>query len=175
MYRSCPLVQNFAKQGLKIRIRKESGPRPSRYTSSKRKNIRKASHTSEEEEEDEEEEEEFEELEDEYPPSKNNKDEDNIQMTTPSSISNKRRLSLSYLLDYNETNNIPRKTISSTNSIDHYKLAPLSSPSTTTTTNYHSNSKLYDDHSIDLPPIQRHFNLPPIQQHFHFHRNKQQY
>lgn len=61
MYRSCPLVQNFAKQGLKIRIRKESGPRPSRYTSSKRKNIRKASHTSEEDEE-----EEYEELEDEY-------------------------------------------------------------------------------------------------------------
>lgn len=42
MYRSCPLVQNFAKQGLKIRIRKESGPRPSRYVHSKRKTIRKA-------------------------------------------------------------------------------------------------------------------------------------
>lgn len=46
MYRSCPLVQNFAKQGLKIRIRKESGPRPSRYVHSKRKTIRKAIHTS---------------------------------------------------------------------------------------------------------------------------------
>ncbi|KAK4512513.1 uncharacterized protein ATC70_003214 [Mucor velutinosus] len=45
MYRSCPLVQNFAKQGLKIRIRKESGPRPSRYVHSKRKTIRKAIHT----------------------------------------------------------------------------------------------------------------------------------
>jgi hypothetical protein len=40
MYRSCPLVQNFAKQGLKIRIRKESGPRPSRYINSKRKKIK---------------------------------------------------------------------------------------------------------------------------------------
>jgi hypothetical protein len=56
MYRSCPLVQNFAKQGLKIRIRKESGPRPSRYIHTKRKDIRKAiqappSETSEEDEE----------------------------------------------------------------------------------------------------------------------------
>ncbi|KAI8644812.1 velvet factor-domain-containing protein [Parasitella parasitica] len=42
MYRSCPLVQSFAKQGLKIRIRKESGPRPSRYVNLKRKTIRKA-------------------------------------------------------------------------------------------------------------------------------------
>ncbi|KAI8378306.1 velvet factor-domain-containing protein [Blakeslea trispora] len=42
MYRSCPLVQSFAKQGLKIRIRKESGPRPSRYVQSKKKDIRKA-------------------------------------------------------------------------------------------------------------------------------------
>lgn len=47
MYRSCPLVQNFAKQGLKIRIRKESGPRPSRYIHSKRKTIRKAITTNE--------------------------------------------------------------------------------------------------------------------------------
>jgi uncharacterized protein YceH (UPF0502 family) len=57
MYRSCPLVQNFAKQGLKIRIRKESGPRPSRYIHTKQKDIRKAiavstSETSEEDEED---------------------------------------------------------------------------------------------------------------------------
>lgn len=52
MYRSCPLVQNFAKQGLKIRIRKESGPRPSRYTQSKRKSLIKPSdNTSEDEEE----------------------------------------------------------------------------------------------------------------------------
>lgn len=99
-------------------------------------------------------------------------------MTTPST-SNKRRLSLSYLLDYNETNNIPRKTIS-TNSIDHYKLAPIPTRTSPTAATYHSNSnsglsKLYDDHPIDLPPIQRHFNLPSIQQHFHFHRNKQQY
>lgn len=51
MYRSCQLVQNFAKQGLKIRIRKESGPRPSRYIHTKRKDIRKApSETSEEDE-----------------------------------------------------------------------------------------------------------------------------
>lgn len=55
MYRSCPLVQNFAKQGLKIRIRKESGPRPSRYTHSKRKSlIKPLDNTSEEEEEEEE-------------------------------------------------------------------------------------------------------------------------
>ncbi|KAI7896227.1 velvet factor-domain-containing protein [Mucor mucedo] len=51
MYRSCPLVQNFAKQGLKIRIRKESGPRPSRYTQTKRKSLIKPSTTSEEDEE----------------------------------------------------------------------------------------------------------------------------
>jgi hypothetical protein len=42
MYRSCPLVQSFARQGLKIRIRRESGPRPARYspTSSKKKPVR---------------------------------------------------------------------------------------------------------------------------------------
>lgn len=36
MYRSCPLVQNFAKQGLKIRVRKESGPRPKIIQSNKK-------------------------------------------------------------------------------------------------------------------------------------------
>jgi hypothetical protein len=36
MYRSCPLVQNFAKQGLKIRVRKESGPRPKCMQSNKK-------------------------------------------------------------------------------------------------------------------------------------------
>ncbi|KAI9485929.1 MAG: velvet factor-domain-containing protein [Benjaminiella poitrasii] len=33
MQRSCPLIKSFAEQGLKIRIRKESGPRLSRRTS----------------------------------------------------------------------------------------------------------------------------------------------
>ncbi|KAI8889797.1 hypothetical protein K501DRAFT_207680 [Backusella circina FSU 941] len=43
MYKSCPLVQSFARQGLKIRIRRESGPRPARYSptsSSKKKTVR---------------------------------------------------------------------------------------------------------------------------------------
>jgi hypothetical protein len=32
MYRSCPLIQHFAQQGLKIRVRKESTPRGSRVS-----------------------------------------------------------------------------------------------------------------------------------------------
>jgi hypothetical protein len=126
MYRSCLLVQNFAKQGLKIRIRKESGPRPSRYTQSKRKNLKRKSietinnNTSEEEYYEELEEEKEEE---EY-------DDNDLIMEEaaagghhisafkkvtpapsppppppPAPISNKRRLSLSYLLDHNENSN----------------------------------------------------------------------
>ncbi|KAI8993334.1 velvet factor-domain-containing protein [Pilobolus umbonatus] len=41
MYRSCLLVQSFARQGLKIRIRKESGPRPARYIDSVQKKKKK--------------------------------------------------------------------------------------------------------------------------------------
>lgn len=105
MYRSYPLVQNFAKQGLKIRIRKESGPRPSRYTqSSRRKDLKRKSielisqnNTSEEEDYEEQEDEEG------LTPMETTTEEEPIILPPPP-ISNKRRLSLSYLLDNTATN-----------------------------------------------------------------------
>lgn len=157
MYRSCPLVQNFAKQGLKIRIRKESGPRPSRYTQTKRKSLIKASdhHTSEEEEEVD------------YTHASAFKrvmtaqglfvfyylfysyltHQPYIEEISPT-ISNKRRLSLSYLLDLPEEGaNV--KSIDST-----CQLAPITTTPTVSSTHHASST-------TDLPPIQQHFMYMP--------------
>ncbi|KAI8095495.1 velvet factor-domain-containing protein [Thamnidium elegans] len=155
MYRSCPLVQNFAKQGLKIRIRKESGPRPSRYSHSKRKSLRKASENTSEEDDDEEEEEE--------------EEEEFIQHTSAfkrvgsssrdvlaATISNKRRLSLSYLLDHNQ--NLPDQHIKAT---EGCQLAPIHHDTKPSNTPYH-----HSDSSTDLPSIQQHFIFVPKRQQY---------
>lgn len=133
MYRSYPLVQNFAKQGLKIRIRKESGPRPSRYTqSSRRKDLKRKSielisqnNTSEEEED-------YEEQEDEegLTPMETTTEEEPIIPPPPPPISNKRRLSLSYLLDNTATNE------------DDIQLAPIKK------WNYYPNKKIISSNTI---------------------------
>ncbi|KAG2208362.1 hypothetical protein INT46_003686 [Mucor plumbeus] len=248
MYRSCPLVQNFAKQGLKIRIRKESGPRPSRYVHSKRKTIRKAITTNEiddnnndlttntsknnltsqprviaESEEDEDDEYELDEDEDEddeshtqqsyHPsplapplsvknsfkltnnnhlsPNKSTKNTINTYITTDNqnhnlsafkrvntetenSISTKRRLSLSYLLDQNES--LLQHTAPSPSLINEdCRLAPISIISKHSYSTYVQDMKPADN----LPPIQHPFNstkiqpykqedLPPIQKQLHY-------
>ncbi|KAG2235412.1 hypothetical protein INT48_005762 [Thamnidium elegans] len=108
MYRSCPLVQNFAKQGLKIRIRKESVGSSSR---------------------------------------------DVLAAT----ISNKRRLSLSYLLDHNQ--NLPDQHIKAT---EGCQLAPIHHDTKPSNTPYHHSV----DSSTDLPSIQQHFIFVPKRQQY---------
>ncbi|CAO0801793.1 unnamed protein product [Mucor circinelloides] len=242
MYRSCPLVQNFAKQGLKIRIRKESGPRPSRYVHSKRKTIRKAirandtddpimnknkpivpkpraittaATTADSEEDEEEDEYELDEDEDEddespqqqpienklkvthishllsHPIIKSTIDKqltvDNhnhnlsafkrVNTETESTVSIKRRLSLSYLLDQNE--NLPQHTTTTPPLIsEDCRLAPISIIQHSSKPSY--SAYVQDMETADnLPPIQHPFNstkvlpykqedLPPIQKQLQY-------
>ncbi|KAF1800809.1 velvet factor-domain-containing protein [Mucor lusitanicus] len=225
MYRSCPLVQNFAKQGLKIRIRKESGPRPSRYVHSKRKTIRKAIHSSDTDDpmmgknkpivpkprtittksastataaaadsEEDEEEDEYELDEDDdddveshqQQPIENNRKVTHINhllshpvikstidaqlsidghhpnisafkrvnTETESTVSTKRRLSLSYLLDQNE--NLPQHTTASPLVSEDCRLAPISIIQ-------HTGKPSYSAYGQDVKPAD---NLPPIQHPF---------
>ncbi|KAI8050158.1 velvet factor-domain-containing protein [Gilbertella persicaria] len=121
MYRSCPLVQNFAKQGLKIRIRKESGPRPSRYVHSKRKDIRKAIEAPHQKPSPSD----MEEDEEEITQQQQQQQQTHCNRTTSAfkrvhsidTVPNKRRLSLSYLLDQNDQSTTEKNEVC--------KLAPI--------------------------------------------------
>ncbi|GAN06969.1 conserved hypothetical protein [Mucor ambiguus] len=241
MYRSCPLVQNFAKQGLKIRIRKESGPRPSRYVHSKRKTIRKAIQTSDTDEpmmsknkpivpkpraitttsasttivsmadsEEDEEEDEYELDDDDDESHQQQPIENNRKIThinhllshpamkstigthlsvdghnpnisafkrvnteTESTVSTKRRLSLSYLLDQNE--NLPQHATPNSLISEDCRLAPISIIQHTSKPSYstYGQGKFLEVPNVasincvrmclDLKPAD---NLPPIQHPF---------
>ncbi|KAI8987332.1 velvet factor-domain-containing protein [Mycotypha africana] len=150
MYRSCELVQSFARQGLKIRIRREAGPRPARCTQ-RQKDIRKAAiednHSAIQQEDSMDTEEE--EYDDAY--SQNSSSSSHKRSSTGGLLghpcSNKRRLSLSYLLldgeDENQKDNSVKPYITNNNHL-------------------HSNSHSISSSIVSTPLQQTHYHTSPF-------------